>query len=471
MKCKSGGSSVGGSTCGIEGGARRYVAYFGARCREAIALLACALLLSGAYSSRPCCPGLERISRFGASVYECEGREGEDRTRVIAVLDSNPPGYEGKAEAALFMFQEGKARPASTLLFAERGVAKAINVGDRTADGTDELLLAGDGCVMVDGGSGAKIFDLAAAFEGSDPGEGRELGWRSWNAQLLSDVNGDGHRDAVLTSVTANGSRARVALVSLDPPTLLFERFERVDGSLFGRAITTGQDLDEDGVADILVAQPLSEYDVDEAGEGARGQVIAYSGANGDCIMRLFAPDVASAWGTSIAMLADLDGDRCGELAVGSPCEVSGKKGLGCTGSVYLLSGKTGECIRRVGCPGEEALHTGGCGFGASLAVVCARGESHERMLVGAPEESLCDGAAYLLSLGSESEPLAVFRGSAHEGMGRDVGFLPGLGSGGTIYVVSLRPMTDPDIGRVHLIPWGDQRVGLTLTTVPQRKR
>ena len=48
-----------------------------------------------------------------------------------------------------------------------------------------------------------------------------------------------------------------------------------------------------------------------------------------------------SGFGRSLALLGDLDGDRCSEVAVASPSDGDGRRG-----KVFVFSGKVGTLLR-----------------------------------------------------------------------------------------------------------------------------
>src|SRR5690349_3290761 len=83
------------------------------------------------------------------------------------------------------------------------------------------------------------------------------------------------------------------------------------DASSFGKSLALVGDLDGDRCSEIAVGSPSD-------GDGRRGKVLLFSGKNGS--VRELAGDVENGgFGTDVAGIGDQDGDRVPDLAVGSP--------------------------------------------------------------------------------------------------------------------------------------------------------
>ncbi len=118
------------------------------------------------------------------------------------------------------------------------------------------------------------------------------------------------------------------ALITLDGATA---------GDHLGRAVAVVDDVDGDGVSDILVGLPGA----DGAGLDA-GQARVYSGATGGILIAIDGLQPGDRFGTSVAGLGDLNGDGLSEFAVGAPgSDVGGTD----SGSVRVFAAPTGALL------------------------------------------------------------------------------------------------------------------------------
>lgn len=109
----------------------------------------------------------------------------------------------------------------------------------------------------------------------------------------------------------------------------------------FGSCVTSIQDITADGVADFLVGAPGASV----GGVVGSGEVFAFSGADGGPIYSI-PGQTGSSFGTSIATLADLDGDGAPDFAVGAVRYSDGMSPG--PGAVQVFSGLTGSLLRTI---------------------------------------------------------------------------------------------------------------------------
>src|SRR6266850_2275749 len=148
------------------------------------------------------------------------------------------------------------------------------------------------------------------------------------------------------------------------------------DGSGFGRSLALLGDLDGDRCSEIAVGSPSD-------GDGHRGKVFVFSGKSG-ALLREFAGDTPDGgFGSDVASVGDQDGDGVSDFAIGAPL----LRGEGVQGRVVVLSGKDGRPLRTLLPIAGESY------FGADLASIGdVNGDKKDELLVRAhigagPEE------------------------------------------------------------------------------------
>jgi hypothetical protein len=165
---------------------------------------------------------------------------------------------------------------------------------------------------------------IASGADGSIVRTLTGTGGFGWSVAVVPDVDGDGRDDlAVGAPSGTNVSLERVGRVALHSSVTGVEH-ERVLGSVvdgfFGASLAGGVDLDGDGGPDLAVGTPMVALD-DVVGNA---RLLTLPGLVGTATLRAQAEEL----GTSLALLADSDGDGLDELMVGSPTGGAGSTGL-----------------------------------------------------------------------------------------------------------------------------------------------
>lgn len=137
----------------------------------------------------------------------------------------------------------------------------------------------------------------------------------------------------------------------------------------FGNSLASGQDVDGDGIDDVLIGAPGTTVQGDTETLSAAGRAVLLSGASvtGDGALgpELLGDEVNGYVGSSAAFLGDVDGDGVSDLAIGEMGATVGA--LDDAGQVHLVLGGPADALV------PSATWTGGDAFGrAGWAVVGA---------------------------------------------------------------------------------------------------
>ena len=239
-------------------------------------------------------------------------------------------------------------------------------IDDVNGDGAPDLLIGvrGDddkGSVQVI--SGQAVLDQQPALIHSLTDVSGQNGDRfGYAVARIDDVDGDGANDLLVGAYLADSPTApdtgEVFLFSGASGALIRTLFDPdgVAGDEFGRGLAAVEDLDGDGVQDVLAGAP--GFDV------GRGQAVLLSSASGVVLGRLSdtAADAGDAFGYRVALAGDVDGDGGRDLLVGAFLDDT-PRGAN-AGSVSVYSGTT---LERLALLSDPQGQTGGQ-FGVGIA-------------------------------------------------------------------------------------------------------
>jgi len=205
------------------------------------------------------------------------------------------------------------------------------------------------------------IYNLPGAAAGDGFGQA---------SRAAGDVDGDGVCDLILGSRAGFVGVGYARLVSGTNGMLIHEFDGAAAGDGFGSAVAALDDVNGDGVRDLIVGAPL-------AGAGSRGEVTVFSGLDGAPLRTLSGDAAGDHFGWSVVGLADVDGDTFGDFAVGALD--ADDQGLS-AGTVRVFSGATGATLRTLQATAPKQL------FGYALAAMPdLDGDTVEELIVGAP--------------------------------------------------------------------------------------
>ncbi len=249
----------------------------------------------------------------------------------------------------------------ATILVSESSSWDGQLVFDVPAGAVFGFSVGAEDCLFGEGK--ATLFDFAfaptldplPALDGTQAGE-------HFGARLAAagDVNGDGVPDLIV-GVPDGGSTGvaagRVDIVSGDLQGTLLSLAGAAEGDDFGFAVAGGEDLNHDGVPDLVVGAPKA--DATAPTETDSGRIRMLSGADGSALHDFAGVNAFDKAGFAVAFVGDMDGDGVGDVAGAAPFHDAVASNAG---QVLVLSGATGSVLLDI--QGESA----GDRFGSALA-------------------------------------------------------------------------------------------------------
>jgi hypothetical protein len=321
---------------------------------------------------------------FGASISSVEDLDGDGvpDLMVSGPFTSRPESF-GVGAVLVFSGATG------TLLYNFVGEVgetymgwSVAGTGDLNGDGIPDLMIGtpydpvggviGVGNAVVRSGATGELIYI---FEGEEAGD-----FLGWAVASIDDLDGDGVRDLLLGAPNASPrghpQAGRIEVRSGRTGALIYPLSSTEDSSNFGKALAAVGDIDRDGVSDFAVAAPsASPNGVTEA-----GSVFVFSGGTGSLIYRFDGRGVFDEFGASVSS-ADVDGDGIPDIVIGAPgASPGGRVGAGIA---YVFSGATGQLLFQW--EGDSAGDT----LGRSVAGVGdLNGDGRDEVAFGAPYAS-----------------------------------------------------------------------------------
>jgi hypothetical protein len=158
-----------------------------------------------------------------------------------------------------------------------------------------------------------------------------------WAVADLDDINGDGVTD-VITCAPAYGIEGAPALgrvyVFSGADGAMLHVWTGPLNSQMGFSVADAGDVDMDGVLDVIAGANLTEN---------RGSAMIFSGATGALLRTLNGVNAGDNFGASVAGLGDINGDGASDVAVGAILHDVGATN---SGRIYVFSGANGALIR-----------------------------------------------------------------------------------------------------------------------------
>jgi hypothetical protein len=252
-----------------------------------------------------------------------------------------------------------------------------VAVGDQDGDGVEDVAVGSPGddltlvlpCVDPNVPCVAQPFQgRAFIFSGATGAlirrllpPGNEFLAFGFSLAAMGDLNGDGKSEIAVGSPTRRSNRfGQVFAFRSSDGSVLWQRAEPSTQALasFGQSQASIDDVNGDGVRDILVDAPFHDYDPSANGFLLAGRAYVLSGASGTILRSHDNPSPAAdeRFGQGLTGLADETGDGIDEYALGDPV----------AGAIFVHQGNDGALLRSIASPGTPATD----GFGSPLVRV-----------------------------------------------------------------------------------------------------
>ena len=271
-------------------------------------------------------------------------------------------------------------------------------IADLDGDGLDDLAVGSISSTQI---GSAGFVELRSTFDGAlllrIPGPPDQSFGHA--VEAIDDLDGDGLEDLIVgnpENLSASGGPTSVQAVSSANGAILWTAERPNDGGI-GRTLARLADIDGDGIDEVATSiSPFGTYAV---------QIL--SGRDGTVLREIPGPNAAFGW--SLVRIEDLDGDGFDELAVASLNE---ERGAGRVGIVRIYRSVDGALLREHRPIGPHGA------FGASLASGDMDGDGVADLIVG---QSILEAVVFEGDLGA----VLAFSGSDGRLLFQRVGDVP----------------------------------------------
>jgi FG-GAP repeat/FG-GAP-like repeat len=237
--------------------------------------------------------------------------------------------------------------------------ASVAAAGDVNGDGVPDFIMGAPsdspGGVKTGSARVTSGFDGATLYTFYGAADGDRFGLSVGGA---GDVNGDGFDDLIVGSPGSDAAgldAGRAQVYSGLDGSVLFTFDGAAAGDALGTAVSGAGDVNNDGIADLVVGANGS------APAGAQsGQVQVFSGLDGAILHTFDGLAAGDLFGTAVAAAGDIDNDGFDDIVVGALLSDAGGQD---SGSVRVFSGADGATLYTfVGdAPGDQFGNSVGC--------------------------------------------------------------------------------------------------------------
>lgn len=240
------------------------------------------------------------------------------------------------------LFQRFGEDPGDELAFSVSGA------GDTNQDGFDDVIVSvlDDDITVTDAGA-ARLY---SGFDGSILHQWNGDSTADWYGYAVSragDVNQDGWPDVVVGAPRDdnNGDDSGMIRVFSGKDYSLIHQVDGPLRSRFGWSVADIDDMDGDGVPDIIVGAPWEQ--------NQSGRIYAISGASGQVLSVIAGPSLSN-FGFFVSSARDVNGDQAPDLVAGAPFDDTAGTN---SGSALVVTLACGEATPYgFGCAGTGGL-------------------------------------------------------------------------------------------------------------------
>lgn len=218
--------------------------------------------------------------------------------------------------------------------------------GDVDLDGYDDILVGAPSSNITHQMAGAAM--VMSGFDGSVLHVvygTRAFALAGSTVTGMGDLNGDGHADFAVgepTEADSASTGAGIVRVFSGRDASVLMGIAGQDMNRTGASLANANDINNDGVNDIVVGQPNHVFK--STSRNDRGRVQVFSGANRTILLSLDGDTDFGKSGYSVASVGDITGDGVSDLAIAEPFRVDSR--LGTMGRIKMISGANGSLIR-----------------------------------------------------------------------------------------------------------------------------
>ncbi len=255
--------------------------------------------------------------QFGAAVAGGVDVNGDNVPDVLVGAPGYDQGFsfDNRGRGYLFSGSDGTLLHTVTGLNSYDAYGSAVCfMDDVDGDGTPDFAVGGYGYLgqqgivhVVSGATGIDIYTVSGATPGSRFG---------YAVDSIADLDGDGHRELLVGAPfdSVNSGAGRVFVLSGASGTII----SLIDGTQpsehSGTSVCSSGDLDGDGIEEIIIGCP--DYDTTDANAGCAR---AHSGANGAALWQVDGPGIYMKAGMDVSSGGDMNMDGIDDILVGMP--------------------------------------------------------------------------------------------------------------------------------------------------------
>jgi hypothetical protein len=220
------------------------------------------------------------------------------------------------------------------------------NAGDMNGDGIDDLLVGAPFFDTPPNYDAGRVYLLSGADRSELRGWNGNHLWASLGDQVANagDVNGDGIADVIATAAGFGSTAPRYVEVWSGADGSVLHHFPDPQlGGLFGNSIDGAGDVNGDGFGDLIIGALKTERN----GLSEAGSVYVYSGLDGTLLYQYDGAEIYAHVGVCVAGVKDVNQDGADDFAFSTLTDSLGSNIM----SVRIHSGSDGSLLYKIDAP------------------------------------------------------------------------------------------------------------------------